>query len=142
MKFEIDIKSIEEAIILAQRLASQLNNGDILCLKGDLGAGKTFFTKHIVQHILGTDTQVTSPTFQLLQTYENIYHYDLYRLKSPEEIYEIGLEDSLNGTKIVIIEWSEIIRHILPEQTIDVEILIQDSKRKYIIDDHTGRLDL
>lgn len=142
MKFEITINSTEEAEELAINLASQLNKGDILCLKGDLGAGKTYLAGKIIQEILHIDTPITSPTFQILQTYEHMHHYDLYRLKSPEEIYEIGLEDSLDGSKIVIIEWPEIIRHLLPKDIIEIEILIDGNSRTYIIDDHTGKVQL
>ena len=140
MKFELEIKSLDESIELAKKVSTNLQKGDILCLKGDLGAGKTFFAKHIIQSILGSDIQVTSPTFQLVQTYEHIHHYDLYRLKIPEEVYEIGIDDSLDGSKIVIIEWPEIIGYILPKEVIEIEILIEDNLRKYIIDDHIGKL--
>lgn len=140
MKFEINTKSIKEVKDLSRKLSSQIQKGDVICLKGDLGTGKTYLAKHIIQNLLGKDTNVTSPTFQLLQTYDYIHHYDLYRLKSSEEIYEIGLEDSLDGNRIVIIEWPEIIEHMLPEDIIEIQILIDRDSRKYLIYDRSGRL--
>lgn len=130
---EYEIKSKEEAIDLASNIAHKVKKGDIICLKGDLGAGKTFFASHLIQSILGKELQVTSPTFQLLQTYDYVHHYDLYRLKSPEEIYEIGIDDSLDGSKIVIIEWPEIIMHLLPKDIIEIEIQLEDNIRRYVI---------
>jgi len=142
MKFEINIQTLDETSNLAKQIATQIKEGDIVCLKGDLGAGKTYFAGKLIQELLNINTPITSPTFQLLQTYENIHHYDLYRLKSPDEAYELGIEDSLDGTKIVIIEWPEIIRHILPKAIIDIEIIIEGNVRKYFIEDRVGRLDL
>lgn len=133
-------KSKEDAVDLAAKLASQIHKGCIICLKGDLGSGKTFFASHLIQSILGKEMQVTSPTFQILQIYDYIHHYDLYRLKSSEEIYEIGLDDSLDGNKIVIIEWPEIIKHILPKDIIEIEINIEGNGRIYVINDNSGRM--
>lgn len=142
MKFELNIESKENTIALAKELASQLEIGDIICLKGDLGAGKTFFARYLIKHFLKSDIEVTSPTFQLLQNYDKVDHYDLYRLNSPDEIYELGIDDSLNGSRIVIIEWPEIIRHLLPQNTIDIEILIDGNDRQYIIQDNNERIKL
>jgi tRNA threonylcarbamoyladenosine biosynthesis protein TsaE len=142
MKFEINITSVEETANLAKKIAVQISIGNIVTLKGPLGAGKTTFCKYLIGSLLGEKTQVTSPTFQLLQIYSNIYHYDLYRLKHQEEIYELGIEDAFNGKNIVIIEWPEIIMQILPKNIIEIEILLENKNRKCIVRDYSDKLSL
>ncbi len=146
MKTEININSIEDTINFATKLAKQISAGEIITFKGNLGSGKTLICKYIISILVGSETQVTSPTFQLVQIYEKengkIYHYDLYRLKSSDEIYELGIEDAFNGTNIALIEWPEIITNLLPKKIIDIEIIFQENGRKIIIDDHTNRIKL
>ena len=126
-----NITSFEQTIELAQSISNRLQPGSIIALKGDLGSGKTFLTKHIISALLGTDTNVTSPTFQLLQIYQahgyDIFHYDLYRLKNRGEIFELGIEDAMNGKNICIIEWPEIIFDILPKETLVIELGFEDN---------------
>ncbi|MGL4226908.1 MAG: tRNA (adenosine(37)-N6)-threonylcarbamoyltransferase complex ATPase subunit type 1 TsaE, partial [Rickettsia sp.] len=99
----------------------------------DLGAGKTFFCREIIKYFCGEHTSIISPTFNLLQTYKaynfTIYHYDLYRLKSPEEIYELGFEEALNGN-LILIEWSEIIKHLLTPPLIEVNLEVLDENKR------------
>lgn len=142
MQFELILHSIEETAAFAKKLAPKLSAGDVIALKGELGAGKTTFCRYLISSIFGKETSVTSPTFQLLQIYNNIYHYDLYRLKHPEEIYELAIEDALNGKNIVIIEWPEIIMQILPKKFIEIEILLENKNRKCIVRDHSNKLSL
>jgi tRNA threonylcarbamoyladenosine biosynthesis protein TsaE len=142
MQFEINITSLEQTKSLAEKLASQIIKGDVIALKGDLGAGKTTFCKYLISSLLRTETNVTSPTFQLLQIYGNIYHYDLYRLKHQEEIYELAIEDALNSKNIVIIEWPEIIMQILPKKLLEIQILVENKNRKCIVRDHSDKLSL
>lgn len=131
-----NITSEEQTISFAKTLSQSLSPGTIIALKGDLGAGKTFLTKHIISCLLGKETSVTSPTFQLLQIYQttgyDIYHYDLYRLKNRNEIFELGIEDSMNGRNICIIEWPEIIFDVLPEETLVIQIGFADNKSRFI----------
>ena len=92
-------------------MAPQLRAGDVLFLQGDLGAGKTVFARALIRTLAGdTNLTVPSPTFTLVQTYDtaagSLWHFDLYRLKDAEEIYEIGWEDALSGA-IMIVEWPE-----------------------------------
>jgi tRNA threonylcarbamoyladenosine biosynthesis protein TsaE len=148
MKLEIDLTSIQQTIEFANKLATQLLPGDVIALKGSLGAGKTTLSKYIINLLLREPTNVTSPTFQLLQIYNNnssinsVYHYDLYRLKHSEEIYELAIDDALNDKNIVIIEWPEIIMHLLPKKTIEIEILLENKNRKAIVIDPNARLSL
>ena len=114
------LDSLESSQKLAKELSVKLEKGSVVKLKGNLGAGKTTFAGFVINNLLDIKTNIISPTFTLVNSYFSevknceIYHYDLYRLKKKEEIWELGIEDSiLNG--ITIIEWPEIIESILPE---------------------------
>lgn len=104
------IKSIEEWTPLAQKIVSELKH-NILLLHGNLGAGKTTFTQHLVAS-LGSADEVTSPTYTIVNEYHSskgkIFHFDLYRIKSIEELFDIGIEDYLHDGFLSIIEWPEI----------------------------------
>jgi tRNA threonylcarbamoyladenosine biosynthesis protein TsaE len=104
------IQRPEETAALAIRFASLLEAGDVVLLKGDLGAGKSTFARALIQGFCGENTEVPSPTFTLVQTYETkafpIWHFDLYRLKNPEEIYELGIEEAMHHG-VCLIEWPE-----------------------------------
>ncbi|AFC69197.1 tRNA threonylcarbamoyladenosine biosynthesis protein TsaE [Rickettsia amblyommatis] len=135
------LNSKEETKKLAKLLAQSLKPNDVVLLNGDLGAGKTFFCREIIKYFCGENTSIISPTFNLLQTYQasnfTIYHYDLYRLKSPEEIYELGFEEALNGN-LILIEWSEIIKHLLtpPLTEVNLEVLDNNKRLCSIITNH------
>jgi len=120
------IKDLNELKGWSRNLAAKLKSGDVVALCGDLGAGKTTMTGFIVNSLCGNDDIVTSPTFNLVHTYpwkngELIWHFDLYRLKHPNEVYELGLEDALQHG-VSIIEWPEIIMPILPSHTLVINI--------------------
>ena len=106
-----------------------IKQNDIISFSGDLGAGKTFLCREIIKNLCGQNTQVISPTFNLLQTYDYknhlIYHFDLYRLKHPDEIYELGIEDAFAG-HVCLIEWPENIQEYLPSETIIISIIAND----------------
>lgn len=95
---------------MAARLADQSTSGDVFLLDGPIGAGKSTFARAFIQHLLGMDTHVPSPTFTLVQSYESshgpIHHYDLYRIESPDELDNIGLYDHVLGG-ISLIEWPD-----------------------------------
>ena len=134
-----NITSFEQTIALAQDVSKILKPGSVIALQGELGSGKTFLSKHIINSLLGSDINVTSPTFQLLQIYQadgyDIYHYDLYRLKNRDEIFELSIEDAMNGRNICIIEWPEIIFDILPKETLVIELGFEDNEvdKRYAI---------
>lgn len=115
-----------ETSSLAASLAKTCRIGDCVLLQGDLGMGKTAFARGFIQALAGADIEVTSPTFTLVQTYplpQNgmVWHYDLYRLKSPDELPEIGLDDALLQG-ITLIEWPEIAQHYLPEDALTITL--------------------
>lgn len=131
-----EVKNEEESKLLAGKIALHLRNNDILAFKGDLGAGKSFLCRQIIKNLCGEHVNVVSPTYNLLQIYETrdsrtIYHFDLYRLKNPAEIYELGIEDAL-ADNICLIEWPEIIEFMLPKNIIYINIQILDHAARRI----------
>ena len=99
--------------------------------------GKTFLCRQIIKQLCGYETNVTSPTFNLLQIYDwndcSIYHYDLYRLKNPSEIYELGIEEAMTAN-VCLIEWPELIKAILPNDIIAINIeIVDDNKRRVFV---------
>ena len=119
-------KSEDGTAKIAKTLAKTLKKGDILCLYGDLGVGKTVFSRALIRTLCENPTlEVPSPTFTLVQIYEyhthKIRHFDLYRLEDPDEIYEIGWQDALYEG-ITIIEWPIKLGALLPKKRIDITI--------------------
>ena len=109
-----------ETEALGQALAERLRPGDVVAYRGDLGAGKTAFTRGLARG-LGCHGRVTSPTFTIVNEYEGdlpLFHFDLYRLGSEEELWDIGWEDYLARGGVCAVEWSEIAAGALPENTI------------------------
>lgn len=111
--------------VFAREIAAQARTGDVIGLKGTLGAGKSFFAKNFVNFLSEKPVEVLSPTFNLVYSYETkkgeIFHFDLYRLKSAEELENIGFLDALkNG--ICLIEWPEIAADFLKKNYLEIEI--------------------
>jgi tRNA threonylcarbamoyladenosine biosynthesis protein TsaE len=110
MQLRFDLPCAEETDRFAQRLAPLLRMGDVIALKGELGAGKTTFARALIRSLSAVDTEVPSPTFTLAQCYEGqafgIWHFDLYRLKSADEASELGI-DEMRHDSVVLIEWPE-----------------------------------
>lgn len=106
-------------------IGMQAKPGDILCLDGDLGTGKTVFTQGVAEG-LGIREPVNSPTFTIVQVYEEgripLYHFDVYRIADIEEMDEIGYEDYFFGQGICLIEWSQLIEELLPKRRTCVRI--------------------
>ncbi len=116
--------SEQETIDIGKKIAEQLKKGDVLCLAGDLGAGKTTLTKSIAKH-LDIKDYVTSPTFTIINEYQGrlpIYHFDVYRIENIEDMYEIGYEDYFYGEGICIVEWANLIEPLLPTESIWIKI--------------------
>lgn len=123
--------SVLETIQVGQVIGSELEKGITIALQGTLGSGKTTLVKGIAKG-LGVQQEITSPTFSIIQEYEAsipLYHIDLYRLKDYSEIEDLGLEEYLYGDGVTIIEWPELILHLLPSLTIFISIIISDNSR-------------
>lgn len=121
---QIKTKNAPETVKFGECLGQVLQRGDVLTLSGDLGAGKTAFTGGIAK-ALGVEGYVTSPTFTIINEYEGripLYHFDVYRINDPEEMFEIGFDDYLDGDGIVVIEWAELIQEAIHGETIHVDI--------------------
>jgi len=124
----------EETEAIACKLAAMLKPGDVICLSGDLGAGKTTFTKALGK-ALGVAEDITSPTFSLIQEYQGdlpLYHFDVYRLLKPSEFRDLGAEEYFDGDGVCVIEWANLVREYLPERHIWIEIKWLDPKRREI----------
>lgn len=121
----IETRSPEETFALGEKLGREAKPGQIYTLNGDLGTGKTVFTQGFASG-LGITEPVNSPTFTILQVYEEgrmpFYHFDVYRIGDVEEMDEIGYEDCFYGEGVCLIEWAELIEEILPEKVIVVII--------------------
>ncbi len=126
----------EETIALGEKLGKCLEKGDVVTLNGDLGAGKTHFTKGIAKG-LNVDDYITSPTFTIVNEHEGripLYHFDVYRIEDVYEMYEIGFEEYLYGEGVCIVEWSDKVKDMLPKDTIDIIIsVIDDNTREFKI---------
>ncbi|MFQ5533513.1 MAG: tRNA (adenosine(37)-N6)-threonylcarbamoyltransferase complex ATPase subunit type 1 TsaE [Sphingomonadales bacterium] len=121
---------------LAQTLASVTRTGDVIALRGDLGAGKTTFARHFI-HALGCGEEVPSPTFTLVQVYSfgnamenagqsrapvtSVWHFDLYRIAAPEEVFELGIEDAFEEG-VSLIEWPDKMASLLPEDILNLDL--------------------
>lgn len=126
---------------MGKKLGQLLRPGDLVCLNGDLGAGKTTFIKGLALG-LGCKDIVTSPTFVLMNVYTGrvtLYHIDLYRITA-NELATIGLEDCLNGNAVTAVEWSEKGVNFLPKERLNIKITaVSDNSRKFTIISHGQR---
>lgn len=121
---EIKTFSAEETMEIGRKLGSLLQGGELVCLNGDLGTGKTAFTGGVAK-ALEIEGYITSPTFTLVNEYKGrlaMYHFDVYRIADPEEMFEIGFEEYLESNGVVLVEWADLIQEILPEEYIRVDI--------------------
>lgn len=120
-----ETKGPEETFALGQELGRKAKAGQVYCLNGDLGVGKTVFTQGFARG-LGIEEPVNSPTFTIVQEYEEgrlkLYHFDVYRIGDVEEMDEIGYEDCFYGDGVCLIEWSNLIEEILPERVTSITI--------------------
>ena len=133
------VNSVEETYEVAHKIADSLKGGEIILLNGDLGAGKTTFTKGLAK-ALGVKDTVTSPTFTFMKEYNEgripLYHFDMYRVESEEELYELGLNDYLYMQGVCVIEWNKF-ESIKNPIVIDITVN-DDLSRKIVINEHTN----
>ena len=120
-----ETNSAKETYGLAYDIAAHAKSGDIYLLYGNLGTGKTVFAQGFAAG-LGIDDYVNSPTFTIMKGYDGgrlpLYHFDVYRIGSPEEMYDLDYEDYLYGDGVCLIEWAELIEELLPDEAIKIII--------------------
>ncbi|MDE6714389.1 MAG: tRNA (adenosine(37)-N6)-threonylcarbamoyltransferase complex ATPase subunit type 1 TsaE [Lachnospiraceae bacterium] len=121
----IETATREETLAFGVKIGEQALPGTVICVDGDLGVGKTVLAQGIAKG-LGVTEQVVSPTFTIIQEYRDgrlpFYHFDVYRIEDPDEMYEVGFEDYFYGDGVCMIEWAELIRELLPEGHVHITI--------------------
>ena len=134
MEYRVTMHNEMETIELAQNFESEKFPNMIICLNGELGSGKTMFTKGIA-NALGIEETITSPTFTKIKEYESgempLYHMDVYRLDG--ETDGVGIEDYYKKGGIVVIEWANTIKHILPKERLDIKFVVTDENKRVLI---------
>lgn len=128
---EITIKSLDNIREAAREFIAAMGSHTIFAFYGKMGAGKTTFIKAVCEE-LGVDDVITSPTFAIVNEYfseklnDSIYHFDFYRIKKLEEVYDMGYEDYFDSGRLCFIEWPELIEPLLPEEAVTVKIDVHD----------------
>ena len=127
MNCELKIEGLDSINAAAQKFVENMGEGKVFAFYGKMGAGKTTFIKAVCE-CLGVEDTVTSPTFAIVNEYQStkvdypIYHFDFYRIKNLDEVYDMGYEDYFYGGGVCFIEWPELIEELLPEDAVKVEI--------------------
>ncbi len=134
--------SVEETEVFAESFANSLSAGDVVALFGGLGMGKTAFVRGLAKG-LSVTSEVSSPTFALVHEYDApvpVYHFDMYRINSLEDLFSTGFFDYLDCGGIVVVEWSENIVDYLPKNTVSIKIEYgnTDSERRIIVKDENS----
>lgn len=142
---EIITNSQEQTLKVGERIGELLSEGDIVCLSGDLGVGKTIFVKGIAKG-LNIEEYITSPTFTIVNQHDGkhtLYHFDVYRINDTDELYEIGFEEYIYSEGISVIEWAELIDSILPDQKLWIKIYkdidMGEDYRRIILEPYGGK---
>ena len=134
---QFESSSVNETIRIGFEFGKQLQPGDVICLDGDLGAGKTHFVKGVASFFGIDPEKVSSPTYTLIHEYSGdlpVYHFDCYRLKQEQEALEIGAEEYFYGDGVCLVEWPKKIEGLIPEEAIWIEMShLPEDKRKIII---------
>lgn len=137
MQQRIPLSDLAATKALAMRLAPLLGPGDVVALKGDLGAGKTAFARALIQTLMGAEVEVASPTFTLLQSYPvpfgEVWHYDLYRIENETALAELGLEEAT--AHLTLIEWPERLGHYRLPITMTLSFVLEaDGSRAVLME--------
>ena len=136
MKYKYTSKSVEDTITLAENIESEKFENMVICLDGDLGSGKTIFVKGFASS-MGIKDNITSPTFNIIKEYNSgespLYHMDVYRIDEADG--DVGIEDYFNKNGITIIEWSEMIEDILPEERLNITLkIVNENTRIFVLE--------
>jgi len=127
---ELQLNNSDETLKLGEIIGKSLIPGSIIALVGDLGAGKTVLVKGIAKG-LGIEEEPNSPTYVIMNSYEGripLYHFDLYRVSSEDELFGIGYDEFFFGDGVTAVEWADRVQGIFPEDTIKIEITIPESE--------------
>ncbi|MCM3007087.1 tRNA (adenosine(37)-N6)-threonylcarbamoyltransferase complex ATPase subunit type 1 TsaE [Priestia koreensis] len=139
--FSLTTHSSDETMRVAIQLSEQLAPGSVLLLEGDLGAGKTTFTKGLAKG-LGIERNVNSPTFTIIKEYRNgrlpLYHMDVYRVE--DEFEDLGFDEYFNGDGVTVVEWAHLIKEQLPEERLEINIFHQAENERKIEIEAVGSL--
>lgn len=146
MEFLID--NVEKTLEIGQKLGSLAKSGDIICLTGDLGTGKTHISKGFAKG-LGIDDHITSPTFNIVNEYHSgrltLYHFDVYRVNDPDEIYAIGFDEYIFSDGVSLIEWANYIEELIPNEYLHIHIKkvpeLGENFRKIVLTAYGSRYD-
>ncbi|MFI3209903.1 MAG: tRNA (adenosine(37)-N6)-threonylcarbamoyltransferase complex ATPase subunit type 1 TsaE [Peptostreptococcaceae bacterium] len=133
--FKIYLENEEKTKEIGYKLGKLLTEKSVITLVGDLGAGKTTLTQNIAR-ALEIDNYITSPTFTIVNEYEGkypLYHFDVYRIGSSDEMYDIGYDEYVYGEGICIIEWANLIYDILPSEYLDIKLNYIENSREMIL---------
>ena len=132
---EITIKSEEDSAKLGRKIGEKAEPGSVLALIGDLGTGKTTLTKYIAAG-MGVSEVITSPTFNIVKEYRSgripLYHFDVYRIEDPEEMYEIGYEEYFYGDGLCVVEWADMIEELLTGDAAVIKMEYSDTEGERI----------
>lgn len=133
MEYKVTTNSEKDTIILAQNIESEKFENMVICLIGELGSGKTVFTKGFAG-ALGIDENITSPTFNIIKEYTSgemdLYHMDVYRLEG--DTSDLGLDEYLRKNGIIIIEWADMIKNELPEERLEIKFKIVGEEKRIL----------
>ena len=141
----LHIASEQETEQIGEAIGRAAEPGTVVALIGDLGTGKTTLTKSIARGLGVTET-VTSPTFNIIREYKSgripLYHFDVYRIGDPDEMFELGYEEYFYGDGICVVEWADIIEELLPEDAVIIRIErgADEEEREYKIESEDGKL--
>lgn len=122
--------SYEDTHKIAGEIADALKGGEFIAMYGDLGAGKTAFVQGLAK-ALGINNHITSPTFTIVNEYEGrlpLYHFDVYRIADPDEMYEIGYDEYIYSDGVCVVEWAELIEDLFPDKYYKITILKDEEK--------------
>lgn len=134
-------KSVNETLEIGRKISGSLKQGDIICLFGELGSGKTILAKGIASGLGIKNNAVISPSFVLMRIYQGklpLYHLDLYRLKNTQDILVLGFEEFIYGQGVTVIEWPDRLGNFLPQEFLRIELSFKADSQRYLVFSATG----
>ena len=135
MEWKKSIDTIEQLSYFARKISSVISVGDIIFLRGDLGAGKTAFCQRLFR-ALGYEDLVKSPTYTLVEPYtignQDYFHFDLYRVQDPMELYSMGIDDYFTGDSVILVEWPEKGAGVLPGSALTLNFVLQSNGGRFV----------